>query len=100
MLLTIYSSRPDMYGNTYHAIRLTDFNKVLSSGKISADNVNTYDCHDMKIEVCNVQLPIRDFDRLVKDWEHLGCHWEEMKKHVIPAHIRRNQARRKARKTA
>jgi hypothetical protein len=80
MLLTIYNSKHDVYGNRYWAIELTDFGKVIGQGTIGCDNVNEYDCmKNLRIEVAREELPKREFNRLTKDWEYFGSQWTEIK---------------------
>mgnify|MGYP000888536125 FL=1 len=84
-VLTIYHSRRDMYGNVYYAVSLAnDQFEVVASGTIAADNVDTRDCREqLGWHIERVEMPIRDYNRLVKKWPHYGCRWEEIKQHLV-----------------
>ena len=92
-VLTIYNSRRDMYGNVYHAVSLHSqatqpAEGATLNGTIAAENVDTRDCRevlDWYIE--RRELPIREYNRMVKGWPHLGCRWSEIKAHLpgVPA---------------
>ena len=87
MLLTVYSSKPDIYGNRYWAYRLTDFNKTISQGKISANNINKVELRINHIEYTHTELPIREFDKFTKNFEYHGCRWEDIRKHIISTNL-------------
>ena len=88
-ILTIYNSRRDIYGNVYHAVSLHSqatppAADAILQGAISADNVSTLDCReklDWYIE--RQELPIREYNRMVKGWLHLGCTWPEIKAKLL-----------------
>lgn len=87
-LISIYTSKPDTYGNCYHAFTYTQKpeGKTCSGYTASACNVdhvpNLVDggkCWDHWI-VIRETLPIRQFNKLVKGWAYAGCtprdNWE------------------------
>jgi hypothetical protein len=80
-ILTIYNSKRDYYGNRYFAVYLSDADTFeTAQGQISAENISTLECREnLKWRVQRVELPIRQYNRLVKGWPHLGCHWEEIR---------------------
>lgn len=82
MLVTIYNSKRDYYGNCYWAYEFSDLGKIISKGKIAADNFPTLELRAMGIEYTHTELPIREFNKLTKNWEYHGCHWEDFKKHM------------------
>jgi len=94
MLLTIYNSKRDIYGNTYYACRLTHLDANLAQGTLSAPNINTIHLRELGVEVTKQELPIRDFNKLTKGWQYLGCQWEmiserlRLEKHVDETRIR------------
>lgn len=69
MLLTIYNSKRDTYGNTYWAFQLTHFGKILSNGTVAGNNFNTRELYEKGIEYVFQELPVREFNRLTKDWQ-------------------------------
>lgn len=78
-ILTIYNSRRDIYGNVYHAVELTDDGHTLGHGTISADNIDTRDCRERLFwYIQRQELPIRQYNRMTKNWPHLGCSWEDI----------------------
>ena len=76
MLLTIYNSKRDIYGNCYWACKLTHLGTDLSQGTLDANNVQTTRLRELGIEYTECELPIREFNRLTKGWQYLGCQWE------------------------
>lgn len=76
MLLTIYNSKRDIYGNCYWACKLTHLGTDLSQGTLDANNVQTTRLRELGIEYTTQELPIREFNRLTKGWQYLGCQWE------------------------
>jgi hypothetical protein len=81
-ILTIYSSKPDMYGNSYHAFTFLDIaaDKCVEGDTASADNADGMRRHwnvendwDRTIDVRREELPIRQFNRYIKGWEYAGC---------------------------
>ena len=75
MLLTIYNSKRDIYGNCYWACKLTHLGTDLSQGTLDANNLQTTRLRELGIEYTERELPIRDFNRLTKGWQYLGCQW-------------------------
>ena len=92
MLLTIYNSKRDIYGNCYWACKLTHLGTDLSQGTLDANNVQTTRLRELGIEYTECELPIREFNRLTKGWQYLGCQWEmiaerlRLEKHVSEMH--------------
>ena len=84
-VLTIYHSRRDMYGNVYYAVSLAnDRFEVVARGTIAADNVDTRDCREsLGWYTERREMPIRDYNRMVKKWPHYGCTWKEIKRHLV-----------------
>lgn len=77
--LTIYNSRRDVYGNVYYAVELTDEGRTLGHGLISADNISTIDCRERLLwHIQRQELPIRQYNRMVKDWPYIGCTWNDI----------------------
>ena len=79
--LTVYNSKGDMYGNCYFAVELdTGASAPLVHGHIgTCSNVNTRDCREnLHWHIAEVELPIRQFNRLTKDWPYAGCGWPEI----------------------
>lgn len=87
MLLTVYNSKPDMYGNRYWAYRLTDFGRTISQGNISANNIDKVELRANRIEYTHTELPIREFDKFTKNFEYHGCNWEDIRKHIISTNL-------------
>lgn len=84
MLLTIYKSRRDQNGNVYYAVELSDKGSLIKHGTIAANNVQSLDCREnLKWETVEKELPIREFNRMVKGWEYLGCSWEDIKANLV-----------------
>lgn len=84
-ILSIYNSRRDRYGNVYWAVRLTTDDIGTSVvGTISADNVDTWECREMlHWHIERAELPIREFNKLTKNWDYLGCRWDDIKKCLL-----------------
>jgi hypothetical protein len=96
-VLTIFNSKPDTYGNTYYAVRLHSHDGEPVEGKIQPDNVSTRDCREVLNWYIERQaLPIREFNRLVKGWQYLGCTWEDIRAQLLAraphlaAHIKKD----------
>ncbi len=96
--ITPHYSRRDIYGNCYWAFTYTDHEKDRSvSATISGGDSNIrcipYHLNGGNYEPRNVQvnlpeeLPIRQFNRMTKEWPHAGCNPEE-----LAAWIKRNLA--------
>lgn len=88
--LTAYSSKPDFYGNSYHAFTMTDADDHSRSisATISGNNVRfimlNFDGSgdwDRSIVYTEEQLPIRRFNALTKGWPYLGG-VEDIQKYV------------------
>jgi hypothetical protein len=80
-ILTVYNSKADMYGNRYYSMQVTRTSDEASGkGTISGGESNcTYAIRKLA-ESENVgyynsiqELPIREYNRLVKGWEYIGC---------------------------
>ena len=76
--ITIYNSKADKYGNRYWAFTWTDleFDKSISA-KNSGDNAG-HIYQELGFEASevlqtNVEMKIREFDRMGKDWPYAGC---------------------------
>ncbi|MCB0743276.1 MAG: hypothetical protein KDC67_05185 [Ignavibacteriae bacterium] len=83
MLLTIYSSKRDTYGNTYYAFQLTHLGKILANGVIDGDNFRKHHLHINGIEYVYQELPVREFKQLTKNWKYCGCNWEDIRQHIM-----------------
>ena len=85
MLLTIYNSKPDVYGNRYFALRLSNLGKIISEVTIPCNNIDTRDIHEnLQWEYVEVELPIRQFNTLTNDWRGLaGCKWEDIRSYLL-----------------
>lgn len=79
MLITIYHSKRDINGNRYHAIELSRLGQVLTQGCFAYGDINFSDLYSKGIEVTEKELPIREFNRYVKDLPYLGHRWENIK---------------------
>lgn len=93
--LKIFSSRTDRNGNKYFAFQFTDFaTGRVAQGTISGGDSNV-DCvrlhtgepgtWDQSILVSREELPIREYDSLVKDWAYAGCPPEEIAQFIKTA---------------
>lgn len=84
-VLTIYHSRRNMYGNVYYAVSLADANfNVVAHGTIAPNNVDPRDCREhLGWHIERVEMPIREFNRMVKNLPHFGCLWGEIKTHLL-----------------
>lgn len=85
MILKVYNSKMDKFGNCYWAIELlNDDHSIVKDGIISANNIDTIDCREnLSIKVIYQELPIREFNKRFKNSLYLGCRWEEIKSHLI-----------------
>jgi len=87
-LLEAINSKMDRNGNTYWALRYTDFETgqvicgTISGGESNIDCVRRHmgvvDGWDYGIMRQNLELPIREYNRLTKDWKYAGCSPEEL----------------------
>lgn len=82
MLLEIYSSHRDKYGNCYYAVELSKYGVPTIFGTISAPNIDRRELRDLGIYYTETELPIREFNRFVKDLPHFGCKWDDIKTHL------------------
>lgn len=83
MLLQVYNSKRDIYGNCYWAVILSDYGKIINTGTIACNNIDTIDCRDnLHIEVVYHELPIREFNKKFKNSEYLGCKWDDIKNNL------------------
>lgn len=83
MLLTIYNSKRDTSGNVYLAFQLTHFGKILANGTVDSNNFNTRDLNENGIEYVYQELPVREFNRLTKNWKYAGCRWEDIRQRIM-----------------
>lgn len=66
------------------AIVATTNRRVVARGTIAADNVNTLECREqLGWHIERVEMPIRDYNRLVKVWPHYGCGWDEIRSNLV-----------------
>jgi len=79
MLITIYHSKRDINGNSYHAIELSRLGQVLTQGTFDYGNINYSDLYQKGIEITEKELPIKEFKRYVKDLPYFGYRWEDIK---------------------
>lgn len=79
MLVTIYSSKRDIYGNRYHAIELSRLGQVLTHGRFDYGYINFGDLYSKGIEITEKELSIKEFKRYVKDLPYFGYRWEDIK---------------------
>lgn len=90
-MIECFARSRDRNGNTYHAVRFTDFETGRTAhGTLTADNADHArrwlanggkegDWADAaKIIRQEQTLPAREFDRMVKNWPHVGCTAEEI----------------------
>jgi hypothetical protein len=83
MVLTIYNSKRDVYGNVYYACKLTNLGKIFAQGTLTANNINTLDIREnLKWEQVTIELPIREFNKLTKTWPCFGCKWENIRSNL------------------
>lgn len=76
-------SRRDRFGNCYWALRYTDYGTgrtVVGTVSGGESNINAIRQHltdvdgwDSSIESMTVEMPIREFNQLTKNWAHAGC---------------------------
>jgi hypothetical protein len=81
----VFSSKRDLNGNCYHALTLTRAIDGKSySGRIDCRENHYYTLRKIAESLGGENLylaetlPIREFQRLVKDWSYLGCSGEEI----------------------
>ena len=82
MLLEIYSSHRDKYGNCYYAVELSKYGVPTIFGTISAPNIDRRELRDLGIYYTETELAVREFNRFVKDLPHFGCKWDDIKTHL------------------
>jgi len=87
--LTAINSKPDIAGNRYWALRFRDHEtgKVVQA-TVSGGESNIYgilrywdqeaDDWDRSIQFLTQELPIREFNRMVKEFPHAGCSPEDL----------------------
>ena len=90
--LTIYNSKRDRAGNCYYAFTFFDHATGHSvSATICGGESNIYAVlhgwstpneWDRTIAVNRVELKIREFDRMTKDWPHAGCHPDQLREFI------------------
>jgi hypothetical protein len=85
-IITKINSRSDMYGNRYWAVEATNLkNDKQVQGRVGANNIDgvgqywdVYDGWDRSIHFQERELPIREFNRLTKNWPYFGSDTEEI----------------------
>jgi hypothetical protein len=85
-ILNCINSRADMYGNRYWAFKYTDSETGKTvMGKISGGESNVYSIVREMGQTSEtvhyfrtMDVPIREYNRLVKTWEYAGCRPEEL----------------------
>lgn len=82
MLLEIYNSKRDKYGNCYYAVELSKYCIPTKAGTIGAPNIDTLELRNLGIYYVETELSIREFNRFVKDLPHFGDSWDEIKTHL------------------
>ena len=88
----IISSRMDKNGNRYWAVRVYVAGQQTRIGTICANNVASalrhhfgdWDSVRTGCTQSEIELPIREFDRLVKGVPHFGCTGEEIAANLFP----------------
>ena len=88
-VLTVYNSKADIYGNRYYAIGVTRTSDgATGKGIISGGESNCVYAIRKMAEIDDTQyyydkqeLPIREYNRLVKGWDYIGCTEDQ----IIPA---------------
>jgi hypothetical protein len=88
-IMEIINSKRDTYGNCYYAFRYTDANSgqevvgTISGGESNVYAAKRYLAEDAnEIRAIYSELPIRQFNRLTKDWKHAGCPPEEIARFI------------------
>lgn len=87
--LEVIHSNRDTNGNVYWALRFTDLITHKSvKGTVCGGEGNIKGIQrcwnpelndwDRSIQIIDLPLKIRAFDRLTKDWDHLGCGSEDL----------------------
>ena len=78
-ILTVYNSRLDTYGNCYWAVQLENEDSHCI-GTIGANNVRTLECREtLGWLVVYRELPIKEFNQMVKNAPYFGSSWDEIK---------------------
>lgn len=80
-VLNILHSRPDLYGNRYYSIEvIRTSDGATARGTISGGESNcTYalrllaEAEETQYTSTVTELPIREYNRLVKNWPYMGC---------------------------
>lgn len=92
-ILTLYSSRRDLYGNCYYAVEVYTEKGKSARGTINAPNIDTRDCREkLKWWVRPQELPIREFNKFTKGMEYIGCGWDDIKANLLKQLRRRKHA--------
>jgi hypothetical protein len=85
--LEAINSRRDRSGNCYWAFRFTDLESgQVVEGRICGGESNIYGirCNlwtqtwDQSIQFSTTELPIREWNRLTKEWPYAGCTSEDL----------------------
>ncbi len=83
-VLTVYNSRRDMYGNVYYAMVLHDGSgKTYGFGTGYAPNLHWSDTEKLGWYTEKSELPIREFNRMIKKWPHLGSDGKEIIRNLL-----------------
>lgn len=88
-ILECLNSRADRYGNRYFAFRYTDcasgrtVEGTISGGESNISSIPYYlhgQSHEPRdiFRPQNDELPIREFNRLTKNWPYAGCGPEDL----------------------
>lgn len=90
--LTAYNSRRDIYGNCYWAFSYCDNQSgreicgTVSGGRSNVSGILYYlnggSFEPRNVSFSNQELPIREFNRMTKDWPYAGCLPEELAKFI------------------
>lgn len=93
VIANIINSRRDIYGNCYYAMTVTNtLTGASAHGTISGGESNcTYAIRKLvefyfpetEYQYYTKELPIREYNRLVKDWQYIGCTPEEINKNIL-----------------
>lgn len=109
--VNIYNSRCDVNGNRYWAFTFTDNRSGVTVSAMAdhgsnvetiarAYNHKTKGDWDRGIAFHSQELPIRQFDRMVKGWNYAGCTGEDLAAWVRKALKDAKAAERKAARVA
>jgi hypothetical protein len=91
--LNAYHSKRDRSGNVYWAFTFIDADtqKIVAEGTVSGGESNirsimfgfsSPDKWDRSILFDDTEMPIRQFDRMVKEWKYAGCTREQLQSFI------------------